>query len=1434
MLKFKQFYKIYGLRKKNDFVFVKAIDPTTLVYPKNTVIHYCNQDVKYPNRNISYLSNINKGIIINITNLEDPEHTSYYRKKSVNIRFIITAYKKMYPDFKTDLTHNTYKRLTTHMDYSRDTRVIFNYSLIKEQYDIRNIPGASYYFDMDLYKTIIENIQKIHDDANENNVTLNQFVIQNLPDIPVAFDIIKKYLHKEDNKQLFDIFYNDRIYILNIFRNAYNSLRDRTFFKYFKDTSYYKYVNYIWYLDGKIVILNLEKLYSFDKEFVDFDNSNKYPPDKFIKLLNLFIKMFYIVPGFNSLDISSGKHEKQILDKLKEISVVKDKNIIKSLTDIDDKLLEESKKTINEDILEKEAEKNKDADNNENNEDEINVDDVMEKLTNDESLIEDLGVKEVKEETNTRTIFKSIDQILSKNMDPITETKYIYKSMLENGDINKKQYDKAMEELERFLNEESPYLDGKQIKDMLKITQQEITITEHEKELPKSKVVTQDMAKDTINVFDKKYLNNVYRKDIISTIASIQRAGLVISSYEINETDDVLGGQEEHIIKFKSVKGKTTYNIRFVLPRIRDNGTLVMSGNTYRIRKQRIDTPIKKIAYNTVALSSAYGKLFVYKAPQTKLNIGYAVKKELIKKQKEGIVSNIVSGFGLVPDVVLPEQYSIIARYIVSLKYNRYVFLFDYANRYDIIDPKKYDPDKIEANGKYIIVGLYGTKPLVIDKNNMLYIYDNNTYKKVDTLWNLLKIEIKDKHEYALLKIYKNLIPVVFILGYYLGLDNLLNLIKVRYRKESKITRDMKNDPKSIIFKLSDTNYIIYPNDEKDWMLLSGLNHYEKITKDLPSKVFNNRDDYLTFFKEIGLRLVDITNINIIETLFLDPVTINILKEMNEPTTFIGLLFRSCELLVDDYYLNPQSMKGYLIRGYDRVAQMIYNRIIQAIIEKENAAFFGSNKLVFDPYSIWRLINEDSTGILVEDINPIAYLKQKEDTTYLGIFGRSKESMAKGTREFHEDDVGVISEATKDSGDVGITAYLTANPVFKNLRGMKENKDKLSIANRLSTSALIAPFAITDDPKRVNFISIQNNHIIPIRDAMVYPIRTGYEAVLPYRLDNKFVGIAEDDGVIEKVLKDKIVVNYNKLGKKDYIYKDWTSKEESHTSWLHELVSNVTEKQKVKKGDILYYDKSFFEPDMFDPTKVIYRSYLMARTAMIESNETYEDSSVITEKIAEKASITYIKTRSIVVDNTTNISNVVKIGQEVHPTDALMIMRSSEIEDTGNLDEETLDILEGFMRSTPKAKIEGTIYNIRVFYNCDKKDLSKSIRELVDQTEKNIIDPITGKKYTGKVNSSYSIDGIPLEEGKVEIKFYIKVKSKMTTGDKLIFGNQLKSTVGEIVDYPLKTVDGRDVDALFSNRAVMARIVNSAYLMGTTASLLRLVTENAVNMYFNT
>ena len=66
---------------------------------------------------------------------------------------------------------------------------------------------------------------------------------------------------------------------------------------------------------------------------------------------------------------------------------------------------------------------------------------------------------------------------------------------------------------------------------------------------------------------------------------------------------------------------------------------------------------------------------------------------------------------------------------------------------------------------------------------------------------------------------------------------------------------------------------------------------------------------------------------------------------------------------------------------------------------------------------------------------------------------------------------------------------------------------------------------------------------------------------------------------------------------------------------------------------------------------------------------------------------------------------------------------------------------------------------------------------------------------------------------------------------KIVFGSQLKSVVGETMDYSITSETGEVVDAVFSNRSLSARIVNSPYILGTTATLLAVIAKKAVELY---
>jgi len=1414
-LNYKEFYRHYGLRRLSDFVFPKSLDGSTFYFPKYSVLHYyVDAENSYPNKSETILHNTAKAFVIN--KIEYDEMLYPVRKRTIPESQLISKYKKMYPDYKTLKYKQGMYILENKTSVLRHEVGIVNYTLTNEIYIYKDRIDATYQRYMNVYNTIIGTVVDLINKISNKDV--QHYIMIDVPLIMPNKNTIFKYLLKDNNdlpRDFYTKFYNfESIMVYDFLRFVYWKLKDISAYRKLNPDNL-KQVNILVRDRDKVLLINVYELMKFNNE-LDLDHKGtKFPPLKFTKLVYFMLKMYVNIPGFKPEDIEKEINKDYIKDKYGQVvgglgltNVTNNKNILE--LDID-KLEETEEIDTTEEDIDKKLEKTTDT--------------ILEEL---EETTEVIDVNE----NVTKTIYKDINEILASSDDISKDIEEYLDKLKTSGTIDDKKYKRFKELVETLLNSESPYKDGKRIKDLTVYKKEEIELKEDEIKIPtKVKTINEEAQADPISKFDEKYVKEVMKKDMVNTFLSLQKAGMFVKEYNITKEEDILGEYEEHEITYMDVKGGT-YKIKIKVPTVQPDGTYKISGNVYRMRKLRADIPIKKISPVRVALSSAYGKVFIDKAPYKKNDLGFKIKKELLKLQEQGKISNLVAGSDEIPDVKLPCAYETCARYIKSFVNNTYnvEFVFDYSNRIDLIDVKKYTLEDIEKD-RYVVCGKdKQNNPLVMDMNNDVHVFKNKKYVLLGNFYEINELTNIDVNgSYAFIKIYKNFIPVVFLLAYYLGLDNLLKLLKVKHEIHEG-RKNIKETETSVVFKTLDKTLVIETNDKTALMILKGLNHYNKITKKLPYETFNNKDQMLGFFNDIGLRLVDMTEIRTLEELYVDPVTANTLKQMNEPTKFIGLLIRASELLTECYFVHPNSLKYYNIKGYERIPQIIYNTLVEAVKRKYNEDFFGRGRFTIDPYEVWRKINEDSSSILVDDLNPILYLKQKEDTTAVGTFGRKKESMPIPTREMHPDDIGVISEATKDSGDAGITAYMSANPLVANLRGFKKDSKKLDMSNILSTSGMLAPFGTTDDPKRLNFVNIQNSHIIPYVNPEVYPVRTGYDAVLPYKLGPKFIGIAEGDGIVEKVFNNKLVINYKNNGRKTYTFKNWTSKEESEVAWIHVMKSNVVEGQKVKKGDIIYYDHSFFEPDMFDPTKVMYRTYLIARTCLIEANETYEDSCAISSRLAERARIEYVKVRSVIVDADNEIENMVKIGDKVEPTDALFTIRTGLLEDEGKFSQDALDIMEGFIKTTPRAKVRGTIYDIKVYYNANEEDLSNSIRKLVDTINKRL--KSEGKRYTAKVNSSYSIKGIPLDEGKVEIKIYIKVENTMGLGDKAIFGNQLKTTVGEVYEYPVIDENGEEIDAMFSNRALMARVVNSPYLMGTTATLLKLLTRKVVDIYY--
>jgi hypothetical protein len=713
--------------------------------------------------------------------------------------------------------------------------------------------------------------------------------------------------------------------------------------------------------------------------------------------------------------------------------------------------------------------------------------------------------------------------------------------------------------------------------------------------------------------------------------------------------------------------------------------------------------------------------------------------------------------------------------------------------------------------------------------------YTSAYFHRLGTIYQLLGIPLQEVPlSFSTVSVFSEKLAVGLVLGYLIGFDNLLTLLGVT--PEIKETGDpivLKDHEWTIAFK--DKTLIFTRDNRLATLVLAGFNEYKTSLKKYVYDSFNAKNVYLNVLlgSEIGVRYLK--EINLLDRLFVDPITRDILEALHEPVTFRGLLVRGSEMLLLDNHPDSQDMAFMRIKGYERVAGAVYRQLVLAVREFNARNIRGKSKVELHPYAVWNLITQDPAVKLVEDINPIQNLKEQEAVTYVGEGGRAKDAMNKPSRAYHENDVGTISEATVDSGDVGINTYLSANPKFSSLRGLTERFDfaRDGGTSLLSTSALCAPGAIHDDPKRVNFISIQQGHTVPCVGYHQPILRTGYEELVPERVGKQFAYLAEGPGKVISQTPQGIIVEYAS-GERVGVDLGRTYGRAEGTVYPHDIVSPLNLNDPVQKGDVVAYHAGFFEPDMLNPKRIVMKAQMSVKTVLWESTQTHEDSSAISLRLSQELTTSITTVRSIVIGFKEGVKNLLAPGTKVRPNDILFVIENELTEGAGMFTDEALSTLKRLSAKAPKAKVKGVIDRYEVYYHGALEDMSESLRELTLRSDKALATQrkATGKPViTGAVSEEYRVGGTPLAIDTLELKVYLTKSAGAGVGDKGVFANQMKSVFGEVMDYSLTTASGETVDAAFAQRSFDKRVVLSPEIIGTTTTLLKLMGTQAAKIY---
>lgn len=598
-------------------------------------------------------------------------------------------------------------------------------------------------------------------------------------------------------------------------------------------------------------------------------------------------------------------------------------------------------------------------------------------------------------------------------------------------------------------------------------------ITPKELELPDTSIplnnnlVEDHLKHEVLFNYDKKYIQGPLRKHLVACVTALERNDLIVKDYQVEEISQSTGKYEIHKLTLKPLRGKES-QVYFRIPVINDEGEYVAGGVRYRIRRQRASQILAKMSPIKVGITSNYNKLFISrterKAFDPYANIAEQIKTDYL--DGKGNITKIAPGNRFDNQQHLPNIYAAMSQHFNDVSTADYRFFFNHRDTAKHIDEKTIK--ELQSKSLTFVGHDKQSHVLVMDKSEMIYDY-SDSMKEVGVLESLLGLnQDKIPQAFTTIKILGDSVPLGVMLSYYMGLKNLVavtrSTMKV-YPPNARISTSSKNE---VMLKFANAKIVIECPNQNATLLFAGFAFYKNFIKTQQLESFYEKNVYLDLLESRDCSLMHLKEMDMLKDNFIDPITEDSLKAMNEPTEFLPLLLRANQLLEDFHHPDINDPSISRIRSYDRVPGLVYRALTESIRTQRMKG--GKGKIELDPYKVWKYVTQDTTVKITEDNNPITDVKEVESATFSGVDGLSRTATPEKLRKYHRNDAGLISEATVDSSDVGLNFSLSPYAKVGSLLGevdMTSTKHEEHPDLIFSTSVHLSPFSEYDDPKRI-------------------------------------------------------------------------------------------------------------------------------------------------------------------------------------------------------------------------------------------------------------------------------------------------------------------------------------------------------------------------------
>lgn len=942
--------------------------------------------------------------------------------------------------------------------------------------------------------------------------------------------------------------------------------------------------------------------------------------------------------------------------------------------------------------------------------------------------------------------------------------------------------------------------------------------------------------------FDKDYDID---KDIISIFRHFENVSMPIAIRNINVVNNSTSEDrvELYTVEMEDYRGKR-FTIKLDIPIMVDNRFL-LRGNYKSVQTQFFNMPIIKTEFDTCQLVSNYMKIFVRKygdgygksLPLTSRFLK-AINKYTGRKIKVNAGNNrkVCAGYDL------PIDYIDLASELSTIEVGDIIIYFnqdDIRKLYDI-DLTKGIPFAYNKKEKTVI---YFSYKYNIDSfiESLIYLIDRNFGSPNEFIEMVQSYKAGSISAYSRCSIMNSQIPLIVICAYHEGLRATLEKANIKYEFKDKLSKEDRNSLDTDFIQFDD-GYLVYRATYNASLLLNGLKACD--TEVVKLADVDKKSTYLEFLDDFGGR-IKADGLDNFYDLMIDPLTKPILEFYKFPTDYISMLLYANALLADNKFISHGDTTSRRYRRYELISVYTYKVLADAYALYANqlkhtantAEFLVKQSAVIDRFLTDSITSDDSC------INALRDVETTNSVTTKGPSGMNNDrAYSLDKRSYDESMLNVLGMSTGFAGNVGITRQATINSSIGGdsgyIKPIKGDTSKMNTANTLTATEAIMPFMTThDDPMRVAMSFVQTaKHQVRTEDSDPLLVTNGADEAMAYLTTNKFAYKAKDDGKVLEATDTYILVEY-KDGSKDYINLTENIEKNSDGGYYVPLKldmnGNIKAGSRIKKNQILAYDKYSFTKGTGESDSLAYNVGKLSKIAIINTDEGFEDSGVITEALAKKLATRINLQFTVIINKDANIFYMSQVGDQVECRDDLLVWQNPfDDEDTNSLlNTLSSDEVSDLGKNKLKTEVTGKVTGVRIYRTVELNDLSPSLKKIVKAYEAPYVE--MEKKYK---ENNLDISQIPAHtklpcvgklkkaEDSVLIEFFVEYLDTVGIGDKVVYFAANKAVEKNIIPLGKEPYTefrpNEKIDAFVSEVSIDKRLVTSTMIIGSLNKLM--------------